>query len=696
SPRMAYTREIEKLKRQWDENPKGTSFAPLAELYRKDGQHDKAMEVLRVGLESNPRHIPGNIVRGRCCLDLKQDAEAEVAFRRALELDPENVIALKALADITERGGRLDEATTWLQQLVSVDPSNDDARDQMTRVSTAMAAPDPEPEPEPEPVVEPEPPVMATTVELIPPSFDEPFTVEARPPAPFSTPSVAAESLGLTPPAPDPFAGGVGTHEAPAASAPMAGFESAEFDSSAGRDLKPQGVPGMLIEHAEEASTEPLIGSGSSAQGANQSGFDVGLEKAEEIVLRGSSATEFQTASASEDMAQGFRVSTSSEFQTASASEDMASAFAAKEAETAAPANPEPVEESVPVAAELTPAVAAQSWSPPEPPAVVVDEPPAAVIDSGTAGAPELVAPEAPAMMPVPEPFVFMAPEEAAAVEPATIANQPEPIHLESAPESLQFDTTPISPEIHAPVVAEMEPSFDATRSGESGGLAQAHAALPDDLKIIYPPGPTQAAEADEPGVGSEPEPVVTETMAELYLRQGLRHEALRVFRQLADRAPGDLHLRERVTQLESDLAAFSAGRRAASGITAAATGGESVGSFFQGLLGSAVGTSGQVAPPAASSVEAMEGKGGGAPTRPAQDSLSLSAIFGEDASPVPPTVSNGSESNSGAASGLSNGGVSFDQFFGDQPASGEMAGANRRASRAGGPDEDLDQFQNW
>ena len=185
--------------------------------------------------------------------------------------------------------------------------------------------------------------------------------------------------------------------------------------------------------------------------------------------------------------------------------------------------------------------------------------------------------------------------------------------------------------------------------------------------------------------------------MAELYLRQGLRHEALRVFKLLSDRAPGDLHLRDRVSQLESDLAAFSSNRRAAPAITATATGGESVGSFFHGLLGSAVGGSGQAnAPPSPASVEAMEPSRGGAPTRPAQDSLSLSAIFGEDASPVPPTVGNGSDSATATPSGLSNGGVSFDQFFGDQSGGAETAGAGRRPSRAGGADEDLDQFQNW
>ena len=120
---MAYTSEIDKLERRWKENPQGTVFAPLAEVYRKDGQLERAREVLQQGLVNNPDHIPGNIVLGRCCLDLGDDGGAEAAFSHVLELDPENVIALKALGEITERQGRLAEASQWLGRLMQVDPT---------------------------------------------------------------------------------------------------------------------------------------------------------------------------------------------------------------------------------------------------------------------------------------------------------------------------------------------------------------------------------------------------------------------------------------------------------------------------------------------------------------------------------------------------------------------------------------------
>ena len=66
--------------------------------------------------------------------------EAEAAFRRVLELDDENAIALRSLADLAEQGGRLAEAAGRLQELLSVDRSNDEARAQLARIEETIAA----------------------------------------------------------------------------------------------------------------------------------------------------------------------------------------------------------------------------------------------------------------------------------------------------------------------------------------------------------------------------------------------------------------------------------------------------------------------------------------------------------------------------------------------------------------------------
>ena len=137
---MAYSREIEKLERQFTENPRRFA-APFADALRKSDEVARALEVIQVGLELNPEYIPGSVILGRCHLDLGDDNAAEAAFSRVLDLDNENVIALKSLADITERQGRHEEAMRFLKYLLDVDRSNDEARQQLARLQGVGVAP---------------------------------------------------------------------------------------------------------------------------------------------------------------------------------------------------------------------------------------------------------------------------------------------------------------------------------------------------------------------------------------------------------------------------------------------------------------------------------------------------------------------------------------------------------------------------
>src|SRR3954470_14109234 len=131
------TSEIDKLERRYAENPHGLTFAPLAEVHRKNGDVTRALELLRIGLELHPNYIPASIVLGRCHQDMGDLPAAAEAFAHVLRLDDENVIALKSLADINERQDRLEDAERWLRRLVSVDRSNDEARQQLERVEAA-------------------------------------------------------------------------------------------------------------------------------------------------------------------------------------------------------------------------------------------------------------------------------------------------------------------------------------------------------------------------------------------------------------------------------------------------------------------------------------------------------------------------------------------------------------------------------
>jgi len=88
------------------------------------------------------------------------------------------------------------------------------------------------------------------------------------------------------------------------------------------------------------------------------------------------------------------------------------------------------------------------------------------------------------------------------------------------------------------------------------------------------------------------PAAFVTETMAELYLQQGFRNEALAVYRELLARNPSDANLRDRIDQIESGsiasigLAAVSENVVESAIRRQHARPGRSVRSFFASLAG--------------------------------------------------------------------------------------------------------------
>lgn len=158
------------------------------------------------------------------------------------------------------------------------------------------------------------------------------------------------------------------------------------------------------------------------------------------------------------------------------------------------------------------------------------------------------------------------------------------------APESLPWDET-IEPEAIEPEAIEAE-AIEAEASGtessaeqwagqaevEAGRSEASGADLDLDLAAMddWSPGLVSdqfdGDELDEDqidsgltlGVGSvedeAEEDVVTETMAELYARQGLEEEALKIYRQLAEVRPYDEAIRARIRELEERTGVSSGG----------------------------------------------------------------------------------------------------------------------------------------
>ena len=136
--RLAYYR------RKYELSPRSRAFAPLADLLRKLGRIDEALPLLLSGLEDHPRYVSALVILGRCHLDTGQPEAAREAFRKVLELDPDNLVVLKVMAEDAARQENWSEATGLLERVVTLDPSDEPAEARLEQLLTHQSGTDTE------------------------------------------------------------------------------------------------------------------------------------------------------------------------------------------------------------------------------------------------------------------------------------------------------------------------------------------------------------------------------------------------------------------------------------------------------------------------------------------------------------------------------------------------------------------------
>lgn len=114
--------EVRRLERHYSVNPEGLVFARLADAYRRCGRRERALELLREGLERHPDYATGHLIQGRTLREAGRPADAAESFRCVLKLDAENLVALRSLAELATERGDLEEARRWADRLQRADP----------------------------------------------------------------------------------------------------------------------------------------------------------------------------------------------------------------------------------------------------------------------------------------------------------------------------------------------------------------------------------------------------------------------------------------------------------------------------------------------------------------------------------------------------------------------------------------------
>jgi predicted Zn-dependent protease len=107
---MADSNRIEDLKRRVQSDPASIAFAALAEEYRRVGRFAEAIETCKAGLQRHPSYISAHVTLGRALLEVGEYDEAREELEHVLRVAPENLAAIRGLAEIHHRHDELPEA----------------------------------------------------------------------------------------------------------------------------------------------------------------------------------------------------------------------------------------------------------------------------------------------------------------------------------------------------------------------------------------------------------------------------------------------------------------------------------------------------------------------------------------------------------------------------------------------------------
>ncbi|MBN1165433.1 MAG: tetratricopeptide repeat protein [Candidatus Krumholzibacteriota bacterium] len=118
--------EIKNLAERFKSAPGSRLFAPLADAYRKSGLVDKAIEFLEQGLEKYPDYASAHVILGKCFYDKGATERSRTEFKKVIDLDPENMVALKYMGDILLAEDNRDEALQYYRKLLAIDPTNEE------------------------------------------------------------------------------------------------------------------------------------------------------------------------------------------------------------------------------------------------------------------------------------------------------------------------------------------------------------------------------------------------------------------------------------------------------------------------------------------------------------------------------------------------------------------------------------------
>jgi tetratricopeptide (TPR) repeat protein len=131
---------IADLRRRIQKDPASIAFAQLAEELRRAGEHQEAADICRAGLTHHPEYLSARVTLGRALLELEQLHEAQEEFERVLSSAPENLAAIRGLADIHRSQGAMTDALKYYRAAIALAPNDPELKHRVDAIAAQIDA----------------------------------------------------------------------------------------------------------------------------------------------------------------------------------------------------------------------------------------------------------------------------------------------------------------------------------------------------------------------------------------------------------------------------------------------------------------------------------------------------------------------------------------------------------------------------
>ncbi len=136
---QATAETIDKYQAEYNKNPRSKVFAPLADAYRKMGQLNQAIVIVKNGLKFHKDFSGGHVVLGRIYEEMGHEDKALEAFLKATQLDQNNILAHKLLAESYLKAREIKKALSSYKMVLFLRPTDKSSLDKVQKLESLTA-----------------------------------------------------------------------------------------------------------------------------------------------------------------------------------------------------------------------------------------------------------------------------------------------------------------------------------------------------------------------------------------------------------------------------------------------------------------------------------------------------------------------------------------------------------------------------